>query len=67
MMHIAIRLVVGMTLFAAALIGSSWGLKGNPAGDWVDVTIYLAMMCFFGSQIILAFPRRFGQSPQISA
>jgi hypothetical protein len=66
-MRIAIRLVLGMTLLAAALIGSSWGLKGNPVGDWVDAAIYVAMGCFFTSQVILAFPQRFGQSPQTPA
>jgi len=62
MMRVAIRLIVGMTLFAIALVGSSWGLKGNPIGDWVDVTIYVAMACFFASQIILAFPRQIRRS-----
>ena len=66
-MRIAIRLVIGMALFAAALIGSSWGLKGNPAGEWVDAAIYLAMGCFFTSQVILAFPQLCGRSPQASA
>jgi hypothetical protein len=66
-MRVAVRLVVGMTLLAVALIGSSWGLKGNPLGDWVDAAIYLAMGCFFVSQVILVFPRRSGQSPQTSA
>jgi hypothetical protein len=56
-MRLAVRLVVGMTLLAVALIGSSWGLKGNSLGDWVDAAIYLAMGYFFASQVILAFER----------
>jgi hypothetical protein len=56
-----------MTLLAGALIGSSWGLKGNPLGDWVDAAMYLAMGCFFASEVILAIPRRSGQPPQTSA
>jgi hypothetical protein len=65
--RLAIRLVVGMTLFAAALIGSSWGLKGNPAGDWVDAALYVALGCFFGGQVVLAWPQLSGSSPQTSA
>jgi hypothetical protein len=60
-------LVVGMTPFAAALIGSSWGLKASPAGEWVDAALYLAMGCFFGSQVVLALPQLSHRSHQTSA
>jgi hypothetical protein len=45
-----------MSVCAAALIGSSWALKGSPAGPWVDAGLSLATGCFFASQVILAFP-----------
>jgi hypothetical protein len=58
-MRVAVRMVLGMSVFAAALIGSSWALKGSPAGPWVDAGLYLATGCFFASQVILAFPEVF--------
>jgi hypothetical protein len=58
-MRIALRMIVGMSLCAAALIASSWFLKGNPAGEWVDAGLYLVTGCFFASQVILAFPEVF--------
>jgi hypothetical protein len=33
-MRVALRMIAGMSLCAAALIASSWLLKGNPAGEW---------------------------------
>ena len=48
-MRDAVRLLVGMTVFAAALITSSWALRGNPIGEWVDAGLYLATGCFFAS------------------
>jgi hypothetical protein len=51
-------MVAGMSV-CAALIGSSWALKGSAAGPWVDAGLYLATGCFFTSQVILAFPRVF--------
>jgi hypothetical protein len=56
----ATRLVVGMSVLALALIGSSWALKGHPAGEWVDAALYLAMGGFFVSQVTLALPRKSG-------
>jgi hypothetical protein len=54
-MRVAVGMVVGMSVCAAALIGSSWALNGSPAGPWVDAGLYLATGCFFASQFILAF------------
>ncbi len=59
-MRIASRLVAGMSLLAAALIGSSWQLKGHPGGEWVDAPLYLTMGGFFASQVTLALPQRSG-------
>ena len=56
-MRVATRMIVGATLLAVALIASSWLLKGNPAGDWVDAALYIALGSFFASQIVLAFRR----------
>jgi hypothetical protein len=58
-MRVALRMIAGMSLCAAALIASSWLLKGNPAGEWVDAGLYLVTGCFFASQVILAFPQLF--------
>lgn len=58
-MQIVVRMLVGSTTFALALIGSSWLLKGNPAGDWVDAVLYIALGCFFVSQTASAFPQIF--------
>ena len=52
-MRVAVRMVVRMSVCAAALIGSSWALNGSPAGPWVDAGLYLATGCFFASQLIL--------------
>jgi len=60
MTRIAMHLVVGMSVLSAALIGSSWALKGRPAGEWVDATLYLAMGGFFASRVSLALPRKAG-------
>jgi hypothetical protein len=59
-MRAALRLVGGMSLLAVALIGSSWALKGDPAGEWVDAALYLAMGGFFISQVTFSLPQRSG-------
>jgi hypothetical protein len=56
----ATRLVVGMSVLALALLGSSWALKGHPAGEWVDAALYLAMGSFFASQVSFALLRKSG-------
>lgn len=58
-MKIAVRMVVGATLFAVALLSSSWLLKGHPAGDWVDTALYLGLGCFLAAQTVIALPQVF--------
>jgi hypothetical protein len=65
-MHESTRVIVGTTLICAALIGSSWGLKGHPAGDWVDAAIYIAMGCFFWSLVAPAVTQRSIRTPRTS-
>jgi len=48
-MRDAVRMILGMSVFAAALITSSWALRGNPIGEWVDAGLYLGTGCFFAS------------------
>ncbi len=48
-MRDSVRMIIGMSVFAAALITSSWMFKGSPIGDWVDAGLYLATGCFFAS------------------
>ena len=38
-MRVAIRMIVGAVLFAVAMLLSSWLLKGERAGDWVDAAL----------------------------
>jgi uncharacterized membrane protein len=47
-------MIVGACLFAAALIASSYFLKGSPTGDWVDAFLYLGLACFLLSQVYFA-------------
>ena len=66
-MRDSVRMIIGMSVFAAALITSSWMLKGSPIGDWVDAGLYLATGCFFASGLqqscsTLALCRRSGDS-----
>ncbi len=56
-MRVAVQMIVGMSVCAVALMMSSWALKDNSAGPWVDAGLYLATGCFFATQIILAFPQ----------
>ena len=53
-MYVAVRMIVGACLFAAALIASSYFLKGSPTGDWVDAFLYLGLACFLLSQVYFA-------------
>lgn len=58
-MKIAVQMVVGATLFAIALIASSWLLKGHAAGDWVDMALYIGFGCFLTAMTVLALPQVF--------
>lgn len=40
-MKISFKPMLGALLFAILLIVSSYFLKGNPIGDWVDAGIYM--------------------------
>ena len=40
-MKISFKPILGALLFAILLITSSYFLKGNPIGDWVDAGIYM--------------------------
>jgi hypothetical protein len=53
-MKVALRMVVCATFFAVALIASSWFLKGNAAGEWVDAALYIGLACFLLSQTFFA-------------
>lgn len=67
-MRLGLRMIAGMALFAMALIASSWLLKGNPAGDWVDAAIYIVMGAFFASQVVLTLPNiRGGKTTESTA
>ena len=53
-MKTALRMMLGAIFFAVALLTSSWLLKGNPAGDWVEAFLYIGFACFLLSQVIFA-------------
>ena len=53
-MNSIIRMIVGAVLFAVALLASSWFLKGNPAGNWVDVALYIGFAAFMLSYIVFS-------------
>jgi hypothetical protein len=38
-----VRMIVAALLFAAALIASSYFLRGWAGGDWVDAAVYLGL------------------------
>ena len=57
-MRFAIRMILGATLLAAALVASSWFLRGNPIGDWVDAALYVALGGFFASQVVHAWSKQ---------
>lgn len=46
------QMIAGGSCFAAALIGSSWLLRGSALGDWVDAALYIAMGSFFAYHIL---------------
>ena len=56
-MQIAKRTTIGAILFAIALVGSSWLLRSNPLGDWVNAAIYISLGCFFTYQIVAVLPQ----------
>jgi hypothetical protein len=58
-MRATLRFLIGSTLFALALIASSWLLRGNPIGDWVDAGIYLAYIVFFTAHLTINHPHIF--------
>ena len=49
-----IRMIVGALLFTLAFELASRLLKDNPAGDWVDVALYVGFAGFMLSQIVLS-------------
>ena len=55
-MHVAIRMIVGAVFFAVALLLSSWLLKGQRAGDWVDAALYIGLAGVLLSQVYFALP-----------
>jgi uncharacterized membrane protein len=59
-MRNVVQMIVGATLFALALIASSWLLKDKPAGDWVDAALYIGLVCFLSVQAYFAIrgPRK---------
>lgn len=52
-MRFAVRMIIGATLLAAAMVASSWFMRGDPVGDWGDAALYIALGGFFASQIVL--------------
>jgi uncharacterized membrane protein len=53
-MRYAVRIIVGAVLFGLALLASSYFLKGNAAGDWVDAALYVGLAAFLLSQAFFA-------------
>jgi uncharacterized membrane protein len=54
----AFRMIVVAALFAAALIASSWLLKGTTAKDWLNAALYVGVACYLLAEIVFALPKQ---------
>ena len=45
-MKVSFKPIVAALLFAILLISSSYFLKENPVGDWIDAGVYMAGVYF---------------------
>jgi hypothetical protein len=52
------RMILAAILFAIALIASSYFLRGQSIGDWVDAAIYIALGGWFTFEVTQGLNQR---------